>query len=131
MIKKSYLLLILTFLFFGSFLGVIDGYTKDNPEKEISSAYVEGEVLVKYKDSEINLQNASGRVTAFSVFQSKSLELEENLRDSNISLLKIKDNKSVEEKTREIESNSSNESTNGPIIVAIIDTGIRLRRQAP
>jgi len=131
MIKKSYLLLILTFLFFGSFLGVIDGYTKDNPEKEISSAYVEGEVLVKYKDSEINLQNASGRVTAFSVFQSKLLELKENLRDSNISLLKIKDNKSVEEKTREIESNSSNESTNGPIIVAIIDTGIRLRRQAP
>ena len=124
MIKKSYLLLILTFLFFGSFLGVIDGYTKDNPEKEISSAYVEGEVLVKYKDSEINLQNASGRVTAFSVFQSKLLELKENLRDSNISLLKIKDNKSVEEKTREIESNSSNESTNGPIIVAIIDTGI-------
>jgi len=124
MIKKSYLLLILTFLFFGSFLGVIDGYTKDNPEKEISSAYVEGEVLVKYKDSEINLQNALGRVTAFSVFQSKSLELKENLRDSNISLLKIKDNKSVEKKTREIESNSSNESTNDPIIVAIIDTGI-------
>jgi len=69
------------------------------------TSYVDGEVLVKYKNSKINLQTASGRVTANSFNRSKSLAHKEYLEKSNISLLKISDGKSVEEKITELKNN--------------------------
>ena len=66
--------------------------------------YVEGEVLVKYKNSKINLNTSSGRVTALNFIRSKSLEMKEDLRTANISVLKIKDSKTVEQKVAELKN---------------------------
>ena len=63
--------------------------------------YVEGEILVKYKNNKINLQTTSGRAAASNFISSKSLEKKEDLRKSNISVLKIKDAKTVEQKLSE------------------------------
>jgi len=72
--------------------------------------YVEGEILVKYKDSKINLQSFFGRATANFLMSGKSLEKVEDLRKNNISVFKIKDNKTVEEKIAELKNDSSVES---------------------
>ena len=67
--------------------------------------YVEGEVLVKYKNNKINLQTGSGRATALNFIHSKSLEKKEDLGKINTSVLKIKDSKTVEEKIAELKNN--------------------------
>lgn len=64
--------------------------------------YVAGEILVKYKNFKINLETASGRATALTFTNSKSLENKEDLRKNNISVLKIRDNKTVEDKIAEL-----------------------------
>ena len=66
--------------------------------------YVEGEVLVKYKNSKINLNTSSGRATALNFIGSNSLEMKEDLRTANISVLKIKDGKTVEQKVAELKN---------------------------
>jgi len=66
--------------------------------------YVEGEVLVKYKKNKINLETSSGRAAAESFSYSKSLEKKEDLKRINVSVLKIKDNKTVEEKIAELKN---------------------------
>ena len=66
--------------------------------------YVEGEVLVKYKNSKINLQTVSGRTAALNFIRSKSLEKKEDLRKANISVLRIKDAKTVEQKIAELKN---------------------------
>jgi subtilisin family serine protease len=66
--------------------------------------YVEGEILVKYKNNKINLNTTSGKVLAMSFSNSKSLEGKEDLVKNNISVLKIKDRKTVEEKIVEIQN---------------------------
>ncbi len=67
-------------------------------------SYVEGEVLVKYKKNRINLETFSGRVAADNFSRIKSMEKKEDLRRPNISVLKIKDNKTVEEKIAELKN---------------------------
>jgi len=84
----------------------------DQMKSEISSesgtaeekTYVEDEVLVKYKNNKINLTTFSGRQTASNFIQAKSLEQRENLEEINVSILKITDNKSVEEKITELKN---------------------------
>jgi len=66
--------------------------------------YVEGEILIKYKNNKINLNTLSGRTAALNFISSKSLENKEDIRKANISVLKIKDSKTVEQKIAELKN---------------------------
>jgi subtilisin family serine protease len=70
----------------------------------IKPNYVEGEILVKYKNNDINLKTEAGELKAMRVATFNSLELKENITESNLSLLKITDDKTVEQKITEVES---------------------------
>jgi len=72
--------------------------------KKEKQNYVEDEILVKYKNNKINLDTTSGRAAALNFSSSKSLEKKEDLRKANISVLKIKDSKTVEEKIAELKN---------------------------
>ncbi len=78
--------------------------SKDTPRLETKN-YVEGEILVKYRNNKINLNTSSGRATALSFNTSKSLEKKEDLKKNNISVLRIKDSKTVEQKIAELKNN--------------------------
>jgi subtilisin family serine protease len=58
--------------------------------------YVEGEVLVKFKEQKINLEYSSGRTKARQFANRKNLDKKEDIRKSNISVLKAKGDESVE-----------------------------------
>lgn len=73
------------------------------PEKQ---NYVEGEVLVKFKEQKIDLEQSVGRTKARQFAVSKNLDKKEDIRKSNISVLKIKDSKTVEEKIAELKNDS-------------------------
>ena len=77
--------------------------SKDTPRLETKN-YVEGEILVKYKNNKINLDTSLGRRAALSFNTSKSLEKKEDLRKNNISVLRIKDSKTVEQKVAELKN---------------------------
>ena len=72
--------------------------------KKEKQNYVEGEILVQYKSNRINLETSSGRMAELSFISSKSLEKKEDIRKNNISVLRIKDNKSVEQKIAELKN---------------------------
>ncbi|MFH1129228.1 MAG: immunoglobulin-like domain-containing protein [Patescibacteria group bacterium] len=80
------------------------GLEKSQQTEAKGKDYVEGEILVKYKNNKINLNTASGRTTALNFVKSKSLEKKEDLRKNNISVLKIKDSKTVEQKIAELKN---------------------------
>lgn len=73
-------------------------------QTEVKKDYVEGEILVKYKNTKINLNTVSGRATALNFIRTKSLEKKEDLVKNNISVLKIKDVKTVEQKIAELKN---------------------------
>jgi len=73
--------------------------------QQIKKRYVQGQVLVKYKTSKINLDTTLGRTAAKSFSVSNSMTRLEDLTKNNISVLKIDDNKTVEEKIAELEKN--------------------------
>ncbi|MDP3956248.1 MAG: S8 family serine peptidase [bacterium] len=66
------------------------------------NGYIEGEILVKYKNNKINLNTVSGRTAASNFTDSKSLEKKEDLRKNNISVVRINDAKTVEQKIAEL-----------------------------
>ena len=66
--------------------------------------YVEGEILVKYKSDKIDLDTFFGHASALNFTNSRSLERKEDLRKNNISVLRIKDSRTVEEKIAELKS---------------------------
>lgn len=66
--------------------------------------YVAGEILVKYKKNKINLENSFGRTKAFNFNRAKFLEPREDLRRINVSVLNIKDGKTVAEKIAELKN---------------------------
>lgn len=68
--------------------------------------YVEGEVLVKFKERKINLENWSGRLKAENFAFWKGLEKKEDIRKSNISVLKIKGDESVEGMVEKLKNDS-------------------------
>ncbi|MFH1712875.1 MAG: S8 family serine peptidase [Candidatus Jacksonbacteria bacterium] len=76
-------------------------FKQDKKEKQ---NYVEGEILVKYKNNKINLQTTKGKVSALNFIRAKSLEKKEDLRKINTSVLKIKDGKTVEQKIAELKN---------------------------
>lgn len=69
--------------------------------------YVDGEIIVKYKNNKINLDTSAGRTKALSFNKSKFLEKKEDLRKNNISVLKIKDTKTVEDKIAELKKDTN------------------------
>lgn len=81
----------------------LDKGLQDNSKQERLN-YVPGEILIKYKNTKINLENVSGRANALNFTNSKSLENKEDLRKNNISVLKIKDTKTVEQKIAELKN---------------------------
>jgi subtilisin family serine protease len=74
--------------------------TSDLPSKK----YVEGEVLVKYKEEIINLNLPEGPEASTNLGRSVSMEKREDIPTANVSVLKIKDGKSVEQKITELNS---------------------------
>jgi subtilisin family serine protease len=69
--------------------------------------YIAGEVIVKYKSAKVNLNTASGRLKAASFNNNSSLEAKENFRELNMSVLKIKDGDTVENKIAELKNDSN------------------------
>ncbi|OHA62431.1 MAG: hypothetical protein A2117_01270, partial [Candidatus Wildermuthbacteria bacterium GWA2_46_15] len=80
------------------------GLEKSQQAEGKKKDYVEGEILVKYKNNRINLGTISGRATALNFIRSKSLEKKEDLRKINTSVLRIKDAKTVEQKITELKN---------------------------
>jgi subtilisin family serine protease len=64
--------------------------------------YVEGEVLVKFKKDKINLKTPLAKSAVNEFSWRKSLEKKEDLPFINVSVFKIKDGKTVEEKIAEL-----------------------------
>lgn len=91
-------------------MGVNKGYEKINKPKRLKQdkkekqSYVEGELLVKYKNNKINLQTSKGRASALNFIRAKSLEKKEDLKRINTSVLRIKDGKTVEQKVAELKN---------------------------
>ncbi|MFA6077322.1 MAG: S8 family serine peptidase, partial [Candidatus Paceibacterota bacterium] len=73
-------------------------------EKSENLGYVPGEVLVKFRNNKINLNTSTGRAAALNLSNLKSLEKKEDLRKNNISVLRIKDSKTVEQKIAELKT---------------------------
>ena len=69
--------------------------------------YIDGEVIVKYKTTKVNLNTSSGRLKAASFSNNSSLETKEDFKNLNISVLKIKDGDTVENKIAELKSDSN------------------------
>ncbi|MFH1546163.1 MAG: S8 family serine peptidase, partial [Patescibacteria group bacterium] len=84
----------------------ISNLSEQKSNKQEKQNYVEGEVLVKFKEQKINLEQSSGRTKAMQFATGKNLEKKEDIRKSNISVLKIKDTKTVEEKIAELKNDS-------------------------
>ena len=77
--------------------------SQEKPSRE----YVEDEVIVKYKESKIDLNSKQGRVKAESVANILSLDQVERLPLENISILKIQDGETVEETIEQLERNTN------------------------
>ncbi len=78
--------------------------------KQEKQGYVPGEILVKFKKSKINLESSAGLNQARQFSANKSLDKKEDLRKNNISVLKIKDSKTVEQKIAELKNDPNVES---------------------
>lgn len=88
----------------------LDKGLQDNSKQEKLN-YVPGEILVKYKNTKINLNTSPGRTAALNFINSKSLEKKEDLGANNIQVLKIKDAKTVEQKIAELKNDPNVEYT--------------------
>ncbi len=93
-IKKFFKILLVTLIFANFFYFP---FAHANVGLRTEGDYVPGEVLVKYKKSKINLETLIGRNRALASADKKSLSVEEHFQKENISLLKIEDNKTVED----------------------------------
>ncbi len=72
-----------------------------NPHEE----YVTGEVLVKFKESKIDLETTKGKKAAYNFASAYALRKTDEVVTANVSVLSIKDADSVEEKIDELEKN--------------------------
>lgn len=76
----------------------------DNSAVSQKPEYVPGEVIVKFKSERINLRSVAGEKRANTFAEDKSLDKKEDLEKANISVLKINDAKTVEEKVAELKN---------------------------
>lgn len=98
-------LFILTFVFSTNFGTVgfvfaeeyLDSTTTTETPIQISAEHAPDEVIVKYKESEIDLETLSGMDVAVEINQENSLVAQESFEEENISVLKIEDEQTVEE----------------------------------
>lgn len=72
--------------------------------KKEKREYVDGEILVKYKESIINLNTTTGIASAVSFTVTNSLETKEDLKGENLAVLEITDGKTIEEKIAELKN---------------------------
>ena len=80
-------------------------YNENDINSKISNnKYVEGEVLVKYKDN-ISLNTTIGKTKTLDFINPDSLIVKENIKENNIYILDIKDKSSVEDKISELKNN--------------------------
>jgi len=87
-------------------MGSKEEYNSNNSLSKTSKTkkldYVPGEIIVKYKPTQINLKNSSGIAKAKTFAAAKNLDKEEDIKQSNLSVLKIRDGKTVEDKVAEL-----------------------------
>jgi len=76
-------------------------------EKTTKPEYVEGQILVKYKEDKVSIKNTNGEKEAEKVIRSKSLERIKSIKTMNIDLVKINDGSSVEKKIEELKKDDS------------------------
>ncbi len=76
------------------------GSQKD--KKVFDKPWAEGEILVKFKSENINLNTSPGQGQAWEFAKSHGLELKENLKYANISVLKLKSDTGVPSKIDEL-----------------------------
>lgn len=77
---------------------------KSRPEAGNKKNRVEGEILVKYKADKIDLNTPAGKTAAEKFAGSKSLDKKEDLEQDNMSLLKVKPGKTVEQAIEELKN---------------------------
>ena len=77
------------------------GYSKNDPK------YVEGEIIIKYKD-DISLKSINGKTKTDKnkIRESKSLKKIKSIENMNIELVEINDGSSVEKKIKELEEDN-------------------------
>lgn len=81
---------------------------KDSQQiRDTKKGYVEGEIIIKYKKDKVDLKTITGRSKAENFSKNKSIERKEDLSKNNISVAKIKDGKSVEDKIAELKNDSN------------------------
>jgi subtilisin family serine protease len=102
-IFKKGLIFCLVFLLIFPFGVLSIDREKDNGYE--NSYYVPGEIIVKYREDRIDLKNSFGLFSSNSILKNFSLEKKENIKNYNISVLKIKDGKSVTQKIAELKNN--------------------------
>ena len=66
--------------------------------------YVEGEIIVKYKNNKLNLATISGIEKSNNLLSTMSLIKKEDLNKANISVFKINDGSTVEDKVRQLKN---------------------------
>ncbi len=96
-------------------------------EETIKKDYVEGEILIKYKDEKIDLKSSLGRSASVSLFSAESLERKEDLIGNNISVFRIKDHTTVEQKIEELKNDPNIEFVEPnykryPLVISTNDT---------
>lgn len=74
------------------------GYKKKKPE------YVEGQILVKYKEDDIELTSSKGENKAKEIRESKSVKKIKSIKSINTELVEITDGKSVKDKIKELKN---------------------------
>lgn len=80
------------------------GLEEKNSEKLPELNYVPGEVLIKFKKQEINLTQSSDDVKFGQFIDSKNLGGKDEIKTSNIAVVKIKDSMTVEEMIAELKN---------------------------
>ena len=66
--------------------------------------YIEGDVIIKYKKSKINLETAAGQVQANTFNAARKMEKREFSKKGNLSFLQIKDGKTTAQKIAELQA---------------------------
>lgn len=86
---------------------IIDVPLDESINEKLPSAYVDGEVIVKYKEANIDLSSKEGRTKALNFADVESLEQVGRLPEDNISVLKILSDVTVEQKIDQLERNAN------------------------
>ena len=100
--------IILLVIIFANFSGIVLAY--DNNTISHSKNYVEGEVIVKYRNNKINLKDNLGQIKSLNFIKNKSLRKREDIKNINTSIFNITDGTTVESKIAELQSDPNVES---------------------